>query len=237
MRQTNPISRLRIADFRLRIGDAGRRVNAPNEPNFGRRPKKSGGDAQPVRLSLRACPERSRTGQALRRGEFCKTNPIGSAEQRSQVLCGTAVTENVTGDSPEKTNPIWATGGRCRAGLARSGTACRGNPRSGRGQALRRAKACETNPISRLRIADCRLRVERGREGVRAKRTQFRPPGGRWRRKPCETKPNLGGLGYVGKDHRVGCGSAGGYVHKTNPISGTGGRCRAGTASRTTCLL
>jgi hypothetical protein len=35
-----------------------------------------------------------------------------------------------------KTNPISASGGRCRAGLARSGTACRGNPRSGRGQAL-----------------------------------------------------------------------------------------------------
>jgi hypothetical protein len=43
-----------------------------------------------------------------------------------------------------------------------------------------------------------------------AKRTQFRPGAGVSRRESCRTKPNLGGLGYVGKGGcRVGCGSAG----------------------------
>jgi hypothetical protein len=44
-----------------------RRVNAQNKPNPGHRTKKSGGDAQPIRLSLRAGSTKS---------EECKTNPI-----------------------------------------------------------------------------------------------------------------------------------------------------------------
>jgi hypothetical protein len=44
----------------------------------------------------------------------------------------------------------------------------------------------------------------------RAKRTQFRPAAGGRRRKLCKTKPNLEGLGYMGKGCRhVGRGSAG----------------------------
>jgi hypothetical protein len=39
-------------------------------------------------------------------------------------------------------------------------------------------------------------------------------------RKLCKTKPNLGGLGYVGKGRcRLGGGSAGDKMRKTNPIS------------------
>jgi hypothetical protein len=64
-----------------------------------------------------------------------------------------------------------------------------------------------------LRIGDCGLK-DAGRgwvpEAKCAKRTQFRPAGGGWRRKLCKTKPNLGGLGYVGKGScRVRRGSAG----------------------------
>jgi hypothetical protein len=75
----------------------------------------------------------------------------------------------------------------------------------------------------RLRIADRKVLAGAGAGGKmrktnpicpgwgvkRAKRTQFRPPTGGWRRELCKTKPNLGGLGYVGKDRcRVGRGPA-----------------------------
>jgi hypothetical protein len=60
------------------------------------------------------------------------------------------------------------------------------------------AKMRKTNPIS----------PRRG--GKRAERTQLGPPEGPGRRKMCETKPNLEGLGYVGKGRRrVGHGPGG----------------------------
>jgi hypothetical protein len=73
-----------------------------------------------------------------------------------------------------ETNPIWGDG-RSRAGLARSSTACRGNPRSGRGQALRRAKTCETKPnLGELGyVGKGGRRVWLRLDMKRAKRTQF----------------------------------------------------------------
>jgi hypothetical protein len=112
-----------------------------------------------------------------RRGEFCKTNPIGPAEQRSQVLCGASVRENMTGDGPEKTNPISGTGGRCRAGTP--------NPR--------RAKPCETNPISATRgpapEETVRNEAKLGRIGV----CRQRPSCGVWldRRLSAQNEPNF----------------------------------------------
>jgi hypothetical protein len=44
----------------------------------------------------------------LAHGQLRRTNPIGSAAQRRQVPCGAGVTENLTGDGAEKTNPIRA---------------------------------------------------------------------------------------------------------------------------------
>jgi hypothetical protein len=68
-----------------------------------------------------------------------------------------------------------------------------------------------------LRIADSKrpawmasAQNEANLGSKRAKRTQFLPAAGGGRRELCETKPNLGGLGYVGKgSRRVGRGSAG----------------------------
>jgi hypothetical protein len=90
-----------------------------------------------------------------------------------------------------KTNPISAIWPRSRAGTP--------NPFDHRsGQALRRGESCKTNPIS---------------------------PRRRWRTgKLCKTKPNLEGLGYVGKDGgRVGRGSPASGTCKTNPIGWAGG--------------
>jgi hypothetical protein len=56
-----------------------------------------------------------------------------------------------------------------------------------------------------------------------AKRTQFRPAAGGGWKKLCKTKPNLRGLGYVGKGHRrVGVARSGSETCKTNPIWGPG---------------
>jgi hypothetical protein len=68
--------------------------------------------------------------------QTCKTNPIEPGRRAN------------TQNKP--------TGTECRAGLPRSGTPCRGNPRSSRGQALRRGETCKTNPIlpRRRRVAE-----------------------------------------------------------------------------------
>jgi hypothetical protein len=90
------------------------------------------------------------------------------------------------------------------------------------------------------RPRDCGLKTA-GWDDVRAKRTQFRPaarrhrrpsaqnkpnfarPGAHGRRKPCETKPNLRGLGHMGKGScRVAVARPGSQTCETNPISGPG---------------
>jgi hypothetical protein len=125
-----------------------------------------------------------------------------------------------------KTNPISTTGGGCRAGLPHSGTACRGNPRSGRRQALRGGEVCETNPIwpGRRRVT----------EGKRAKRSQTWTDWGIWAKaavmwgvarpgsETCKTNPIWPRRGRVPEGRcakRTQFGPRRRQMHKTNPIS------------------
>jgi hypothetical protein len=82
------------------------------------------------------------------------------------------------------------------------------------------SETCKTNPISppvgrRHRRVNAQNEPNFGRSRARAgakcaERTQFGPAGDMWRRKSCKTKPNLGRLGYVGRDScHVERGSAG----------------------------
>jgi hypothetical protein len=75
------------------------------------------------------------------------------------------------------------------------------------------SRTCETNPISPC----CR----RSPEAKCAKPSQFGPAAGVWQKELRKTKPNLGGLGCVGKGRsRVGRPSGGSETCKTNPIWG-----------------
>jgi hypothetical protein len=102
----------------------------------------------------------ARSGAACRgnprRGETCRTNPIGSAAQRSQVPCGAGVTEDLTGDGTEKTNPIW-TGRTWSARTAVSSVELQVPERSSMAPSdfelqtsnftLARGRLCKTKPI------------------------------------------------------------------------------------------
>jgi hypothetical protein len=161
-----------------------------NEPNFACR----------RRVPEAECAKRSQTwmdwgvwakaivvwGVARPRSETCKTNPIyprtgavdGGIAQNEPNLARAWARPG----ERRKTNPISATGGRCRAGLPRSGTACRGNPpvRSGASSAKRQSAQNEPN-LARP-------------EGKCAKRTQFRAVAqevgrGRPTHEECETNP------------------------------------------------
>jgi hypothetical protein len=121
------------------------------------------------------------------------------------------------------------------------------------GVARPRSEMCKTNPISpgRRRVTEgivqneaklgvtgvCGQRqVWRGARlgrGVEcAERTQFPPAGGNWPRKLCETNPIWGRRGRVPEAKcakRTQFGPAGRQMRKTNPISTSEGRSRAGT--------
>jgi hypothetical protein len=105
-------------------------------------------------------------------------------------------------DRSRKTKPISGSGGRSRSGTP--------NPRSGRGQALRRAEACKTNPIyrrpGRLTKGIVQNEAKLGGNGAcgqrrlpcgawlgwgvkRAKRTQFYPSAREWARAARAARP------------------------------------------------
>jgi hypothetical protein len=128
------------------------------------------------------------------------------------------------GSEMRKTNPIspWRTGRGGEKRLTASLQACETNPIWPGPRARAEGQMRKTNPIW---SGGDSLEVKR------AKRTQFRPGGqgdGGEKRltaslQTCKTKPNLGGLGYVGKGGcRAGVAPPGSETCETNPICPTG---------------
>jgi hypothetical protein len=217
MRKTNPISHRRrrltdeIVQNEAKLGGTGvygqRRL--PWGPRVGRGVKcakrtqfpPAGGDRR--RKSFERNPIWSRRGQICKTRRTRQKSESGESifDSRPKTLVPARLGDFCRG---RQTNPISAASGRRRAGTP--------DPRSGRGQALRKTEACETNPISprRRRLIEGIVRNEAklggagvcgerrfscgarlGREMKRAKRTQFGPAGGAWRRQNAQNEPNL----------------------------------------------
>jgi hypothetical protein len=121
----------------------------------------------------------------------------------------------------------------CPAGGDRQRRLCKTKPNLGRlgyvGQrrlscgAWSGSETCETNPIlaERPGMGAGSPGRDAPAESDCAKRTKFCPAGSRRRSKLCKTKPNLGGMGYVGRAVVVwGVAWPGSETCKTNPIWG-----------------
>ncbi len=117
-----------------------------------------------------------------------------------------------------KTNPISAVTTIESAHYSSIPSFQHSNPRTWDG-----GQMCKTNPIPRFRISDCGLRIG-GR--LPAGRPVWPSAQGRL----CETKPNLGGPGYL-RD-----GTWGSLLRKTNPILPVSRRPEANRAKRTQFL-
>jgi hypothetical protein len=124
-------------------------------------------------LRIEGCRPRAGAG-----GKMRKTKPIGPGWRvNAQNEANWARPE---GKCAKRTQFGRATGARCRAGPARSGIACRGNPRSGRGQALRSVQN------------EANFAPAGGRPAPnRAKRTQFGSAAGGPRRQNAQNEPNF----------------------------------------------